>query len=202
MSLDFCVRIRLRKIRYVWTGDGKEEGHTGRFILCLQQKVINDVSESTRARTHSTRFACDFPQGTLCDAQLDVAEEELVFFLADEAVLGLGQDAHQGFFVEGCDSACRGYAADELGDQAVLLEVGGLDVVEDVDFFFVGALLDAEWVGLVCLGGNVEGRVFFEHDCVCAPEHDAIGSGVGVGGADGGAEAHAAHCFSVDDDLV
>jgi hypothetical protein len=100
---------------------------------------------------HLACLSCDFSKSALGDAQLNVAEEEFVFFLANKTVFGFCEDAHECFFVERGDGTCGGYASDELWDQAVFLEVCWCDVIENIDPLFASLLLDAEGIWLLGL---------------------------------------------------
>ena len=67
-------------------------------------------------------------QRVVGEAQLDVLVVEHPLVLADDRVLGRGQDLDQGRLVEVVQGADDGQAAHELGDEAVLDEVGRLDL--------------------------------------------------------------------------
>lgn len=125
--------------------------------------------------------------------------EELLV-LPDQGVARLDEDADEGFFVEGGERGGDGDAADEFGDEAVGLEVGGLEEVERVVLleFVVGG------------GGGEEGEVFLEELAFLGAGADGDGGfggaggggGEAGGGADGGVEADAAFGEAVHDGFL
>ena len=62
--------------------------------------------------------------------QADIVELELFLILLDERVLGLGQDRDQRVLIKLLKRADDRQAADEFGDQAVVDQVLGLEIVD------------------------------------------------------------------------
>jgi hypothetical protein len=102
---------------------------TGRIELGIQKQPLNDCFQAAGSSPHCVCFPCNLSQRATREMEVYVVGLEERRLLPDKTVLRLGKHAHQSFLVERRYSANLRDAADKLGDDAVLLEVGGLYVV-------------------------------------------------------------------------
>ena len=72
----------------------------------------------------------DRREGVVGEFQADIVELELPLILLDQCVLRLGQDRDQRRLVELVQRADDRQAADEFGDQAVMDQILGLELVD------------------------------------------------------------------------
>ena len=76
------------------------------------------------------------------ELEFDVLHAEQGLILADDGVLGLREDGDERLLVELLKRSDHGQTADELGDQAVLHEVGGLDLAVHLGEALVAVLAE------------------------------------------------------------
>src|SRR5216684_1536224 len=103
----------------------------------LQQDAFENRAQAARAGLAVDSLAGDRAKGLVGERQLDVLHLEQALILLHQRVLRIGQNLLQRSFVEILQRGDHRQAADELGDQAVLQEILGLDVTED----FAGAAI-------------------------------------------------------------
>src|SRR5262249_22557267 len=98
----------------------------------LEQDAFEDRPQAARAGLALDRLARDRAERLVGEGQLDVLHLEQALILLDQRVLRIGQNLLQRGLVEILERRDHRQAADEFGDQAVLQQVLGLDVTEDL----------------------------------------------------------------------
>ncbi|KAL9609396.1 MAG: hypothetical protein Q9167_005843, partial [Letrouitia subvulpina] len=104
----------------------------------LRQQPLAATPQAPRPGPHLERLLRDLVQRAPCKAQLDPREREQVLVLLQKAVAGLCQHTDEVGLGERGQGGGDGNAADKFGDQAVGLEVRGLEEVEGVVFRWRG----------------------------------------------------------------
>src|SRR5437867_2560416 len=97
--------------------------HRGQVVHQVEHQVLDDHPQPPGPDLAYDREIGDGLQGIVQEAQLDVLVVEHALVLADDRVLGRGQDLDQRRLVEVVEGAHHVQAPHELGDQAVLDEV-------------------------------------------------------------------------------
>src|SRR5262245_14685498 len=133
---------RSRAIHDVWFGLAFDDGfvdhdlgdvaHRGQFVHGVEQYGLENSAQAAR-----TGLALHGPVGhglqrLVPELELSTFHVEQPSILFRQSVLGFGQDRDQRRFVQLIERRHDRQAADELGNQAVLDEVLGFDVVEQV----------------------------------------------------------------------
>src|SRR5579864_2836058 len=108
----------------------------------LEHQLFEDDAQAARADVALERFLGDRHQRLVGELELDALELEDRLVLPDQAVLGLVQDAHQRRLVQLLERRHHRQAADELGDQAVLDQVFGQHVLEQLGALLLTLALD------------------------------------------------------------
>ena len=104
-------------------------GHLEHHLL---EDLLHDGPQAAGTGAAQERLVGDRRDGLVVELELDAVDLEHALVLLDQGVPGLGEDAHERVLVELGDRGDDGQAADELGDQAVLLQVLGTDLGEQV----------------------------------------------------------------------
>src|SRR3954453_5120675 len=114
----------------------------GQLELHLEQDLLDDRAQAARARLALERLVGDRLERVGREDELDPVEAEEALELLDDRVARLGEDRDQIVARELVDGRGDRQAADELGDQAVLHEVLGQALLEDLARGLVGLGLD------------------------------------------------------------
>ena len=110
--------------------------------LDVEQGVLDDRAQSAGAGLADQRLVGDRLERVLGEDQLDPVELEEALELADQGVLGFGQDADQVGLVELMERRDDRQAADELGDQAVLDQILRQHLLEELAGILVSVVAD------------------------------------------------------------
>src|ERR1700730_7181534 len=141
------------------------------IIHQIQHQVFEDHPQTpcTNLALHGERS--NSFQSVVAKLQSNIFEFEKFLILADDGVLGFGEDLDQGFLTQVFQNCDHGHAADELGDKAEPDEIHGLNVFEQIHIAALRAgaqhslgamlLLLDEAHGL---GANALGYHFFQAD--------------------------------------
>src|SRR6185503_18151188 len=98
----------------------------------VEQDLLEDRAQAARAGLAGQGALGDRAEGARAHLELHALHVEQALVLLDERVLRLGQDLDQRAFVELFQRREHRQAADEFRDQAVLDQVLGLDVLQEV----------------------------------------------------------------------
>src|SRR5215468_870244 len=117
----------------------------------VEHRRLEDRAQAAGAALVAERVLRDLLQRALGELHLDAVHLEELLVLLDEGVLRLGEDVDQRLFVELVERRDHRQAADELGDHAVLEEILGLNLLEEVPHptVLLGDHLRAEPDGLL-----------------------------------------------------
>src|ERR1700736_866980 len=99
---------------------------------CLEQDAFENRAQAPRAGLALDRLAGDRAESLIGERQLDVLHLEQPLILLHQSVLRIGQNLLERNFIEILQRGDHRQAADELGNQAVLQQILGLDVTEDL----------------------------------------------------------------------
>src|SRR5215204_3257240 len=99
----------------------------GQVVHGLEQDALHDGAQAARAGLPLDRLTGDHAERLLLERELDVLHLEEALVLLHERVLGLLEDALQRHLVEVLERGNDWQTADELGDEAELEKVLGLD---------------------------------------------------------------------------
>src|SRR3954470_12849538 len=114
-------------------GDGVHE---------VEHQLFQDDAQAARAHVALERLARHRLERLVGELQLHALELQDGLVLPDQAVLGLVQDAHERLLVELLESGHDRQPSHELGDQAVLDQILGQDVLEMVTALLLALALD------------------------------------------------------------
>ena len=98
----------------------------------IEQDVLHDRAETARARLSFHRPLRDRIEGAIGKGETNALHVEQALILFDEGVLRLGQDVDQRPLIQVLEGGDDRQPAHELGNQAELEQVLGLDVLEDL----------------------------------------------------------------------
>ena len=98
----------------------------------IEHRVLDDALEASRARLSLDRLLGDGSKGIFFEDQLHVVHREQLFVLLDRRVLRLCQNAQEVVLGERFKRADDGQTADDLGNDAVLHEVFGAHLVDEL----------------------------------------------------------------------
>src|SRR5437764_3486268 len=104
----------------------------GELELHLEERLFEDRPQPALAGLAFQRAVGDRDEGFVGEHELDSVELEEALELLDERVARLGEDRDEIVARELVDHRDHGQAADELGDQAVVHEVLGQDLLEEL----------------------------------------------------------------------
>ena len=130
----------------------------------VEHRVLDDALEASRARLSLDRLLGDGAEGVFFEDQLDIVHREQLFILLDGRILRLGQNAQEVVLGERFKRADDGQTSDDLRNNAVLHEVFGAHLVNQLVEAFRRILLlaldfraeaDARCVLLKTLGYDV-----------------------------------------------
>src|SRR5690606_14771799 len=135
----------------------------GQLVHGVQQDRLDDGAQAAGAGLALERLARDRGQGVGAELQFHAFHVEQLPELLADRVARLGQDLDQGGLVELLEGGDHRQAADELGDQAELDQVLGLDLGQDLadlelalGALELGAEADAAGVGAALLDDLVQ----------------------------------------------
>ena len=98
----------------------------------VEHRVFDDALETSRAGLPLDRLLGDGTKSLFFEDQLHIVHRKQLFVLLDGRILRLGQDAQEVVLGERFQRADDGQAADDLGDDAVLHEVFGAHLVDEL----------------------------------------------------------------------
>src|SRR6266478_707901 len=98
----------------------------------FEQDAFENRTQAARAGLALDRLAGDCAKRLIGERQLDVLHLEQPLILLHQRVLRIGQDLLERSFIEILQRGDHRQAADELRNQAVLQQILGLDVTEDL----------------------------------------------------------------------
>src|SRR5438093_2500816 len=110
----------------------------------VEQDVLDHGPQAACAGLELERVLGGRLERVLGEDELDLIERQELLVLLDDRVLRLGQDLHQGFFGQRVDRDDDRQAADELRDQAVLEEVVGDDVLQELGLLALALLFSSD----------------------------------------------------------
>src|SRR5262245_37760918 len=121
----------------------------------VEQDALHDGTQPARAGLALDRLAGDGVVGLVREREVDALHLEQPLVLFHQRILRLGEDALEGDLVEVLEGGDDRQAADEFGYQAVLEQVLGLDLAEDLALL---AVLRRRNLGGKADGGRLAAR--------------------------------------------
>src|SRR5579872_774741 len=112
--------------------DARHVAHRGQLVHGIEQHRLEDGAQSARAGLSRHGAMRHRLERLVAELELGAFHLEEPPILLGEGVLGLGEDRDQRPLIELIERRDDRQAADELGDQAVLDQILGLDVVEQI----------------------------------------------------------------------
>src|SRR5215831_7238918 len=138
----------------------------------VEHQVLDDHPEAARADLPRQRQLRDRLERVVGELELDVLVLEQFLVLTRDRVPRLREDLDQGRLVEFMQRADDGEAPDEFGDEAVLDQIFGLDLLERRADVAVGDRLHVSLEAERLLSGTTLDLLLESHERAAADEED------------------------------